>query len=121
MHAIGTDIVENKRIEATVRKFGDRFLNRIFTPDELAYCMKKVTRYQCLAARFAAKEAFMKAIGTGWGPIAFKEVEVLNLQNGRPVVKLHGNAARFAGRANVSISISHTNCCSTAVVLISDH
>jgi holo-[acyl-carrier protein] synthase len=108
----GVDISEVVRIEAAVKRFGDRFLHRVFTPAEVRYCMGKPNAAERLAARFAAKEAGMKAIGTGlhYG-VTWQDVEVLRLPGQRPVLQFHGKAAEFAARLgckHTHLSLSHT-------------
>jgi holo-[acyl-carrier protein] synthase len=108
----GVDITEVKRIEAAVERFGDRFLNRVFTPAEVSYCMGKTNAAERLAARFAAKEAGMKAIGTGLRHgITWHDVEVVRLPGQRPVLKFSGKAVEFAARLGCKrahLSLSHT-------------
>lgn len=108
----GVDISEVGRIEAAVKRFGDRFLHRVFTPDEVRYCMGKPNAAERLAARFAAKEAGMKAIGTGLRHgVTWQDVEVLRLSGQRPVLQFHGKAAEFAARLGCKrthLSLSHT-------------
>ena len=108
----GVDLCEVPRIKASIERFGARFIERIFTPAEIAYVERKANRYERYAARFAAKEAGMKAIGTGWRlGIAWRDFEVANLPSGKPTLRFHGVAARFAeklGVKNVALSITHT-------------
>ncbi len=108
----GVDITEVDRIEAAVKRFGDRFLKRVFTPAEVRYCMGKPNAAERLAARFAAKEAGMKAIGTGLHHgVTWQDVEVLRLPGQRPVLKFSGKAAEFAARLGCKrthLSLSHT-------------
>jgi holo-[acyl-carrier protein] synthase len=108
----GVDISEVDRIEAAVKRFGDRFLKRVFTPAEVRYCMGKPNAAERLAARFAAKEAGMKAIGTGLrGGVTWQDVEVLRMPGQRPVLAFHGKAAEFAARLGCKrthLSLSHT-------------
>src|SRR5712671_2719060 len=108
----GVDISEVDRIAAAVKRFGDRFLHRVFTPAEVHYCMGKPNAAERLAARFAAKEAGMKAIGTGLrGGVTWQDVEVLRLPGQRPVLKFSGKAAEFAARLGCKrthLSLSHT-------------
>ena len=109
---IGIDLAEVDRIRAAIERHGARFIDRIYTPAETAYVERKANRYERYAARFAAKEAGMKAIGTGWKRgVRWQDFEVANLPSGRPTLKLHGEAARIAGRLGVkaiSLSITHT-------------
>ena len=108
----GVDISEVDRIAAAVRRFGDRFLKRVFTPAEVRYCMGKPNAAERLAARFAAKEAGMKAIGTGLRHgVTWQDVEVLRLPGQRPILKFGGKAAEFAARLGCKrthLSLSHT-------------
>ena len=108
MLVTGIDIIEIHRIRSVVERWGDRFLNRIYTPKELAFCSGKENR---LAARFAAKEAASKALGLGIRGIAWKEIEVVRQRGHPPTIKLHGKAAKraeFLGITGLSISISHS-------------
>jgi holo-[acyl-carrier protein] synthase len=108
----GVDIAEVKRIQAAVNRFGERFLKRVFTPAELRYCMAKPNAAERLAARFAAKEAGMKAIGTGLRlGVTWQDVEVLRIPGQRPILQFHGKAAEFASRLGCKrthLSLSHT-------------
>jgi holo-[acyl-carrier protein] synthase len=109
----GVDLAEVDRIRAAIERHGRRFIDRIYTPAEIAYVERKANRYERYAARFAAKEAGMKAIGTGWRRgVRWQDFEVANLPSGRPTLKLHGEAARIAGELGVkaiSLSITHTS------------
>src|SRR5215813_15563084 len=108
----GVDITEVPRIKASVERFGQRFLSRVFTPEELRYCLAKPNSAERLAARFAAKEAGLKAIGTGLRHgITWQDVEVLRMPGQRPVLKFNGKAAEFAERLGCKrthLSLSHT-------------
>jgi holo-[acyl-carrier protein] synthase len=108
----GVDLAEVPRIRASIERFGDRFIRRIFTAAEIAYVERKANRYERYAARFAAKEAGMKAIGTGWKRgVTWQDFEVANLPSGKPTLRFHGVAAEFAsqlGVKNVSLSLTHT-------------
>jgi holo-[acyl-carrier protein] synthase len=108
----GVDLAEVHRIRESIERFGDRFTERIYTEREIAYVQKKVNRYERYAARFAAKEAGMKAIGTGWRRgIQWKDFEVANLPSGRPTLLLHGEAERIAqtmGVTAIHLSLTHT-------------
>jgi holo-[acyl-carrier protein] synthase len=118
----GVDIAEVDRIEAAVKRFGARFLKRVFTPAEVRYCMGKPNAPERLAARFAAKEAGMKAIGTGLRHgITWQDVEVLRLPGQRPVMQFHGKAAEFATRLGCKrthLSLSHTKEQAIAYVIL---
>src|SRR5262245_52720442 len=90
---IGIDVIQNDRIRESVEKFGDRFLNRIYTEGEQAYCKNCVNPAIHFAARFAAKEAAFKALGTGWAAgVKWKDIEVERLASGKPELHLHGEA-----------------------------
>ena len=108
----GVDIAEVGRIKAAVERFGERFLRRVFTPAEVRYCMGKPNAAERLAARFAAKEAGMKAIGTGLRHgVTWQDVEVLRMPGQRPILKFSGKAAEFAaqlGCKRTHLSLSHT-------------
>ncbi len=108
----GVDITEVARIRAAVDRFGERFLKRVFTPAEVRYCLSKVNAAERLAARFAAKEAGMKAIGTGLHQgVTWQDVEVVRLPGQRPQLRFAGKAAEFAaslGCKRTHLSLSHT-------------
>src|SRR2546428_12802744 len=97
--AVGIDIIEVGRVRKVFEKYGERFLQRVFTEKEVQQCRSKATR---LAGRFAAKEAISKALGTGIHGIALREMEVVQLRSGRPTVTLHGNAKRRAELLGIS-------------------
>lgn len=114
---VGTDIVEIARIAAALGRFGGRFLERVYTPAEQALCHGRPSE---LAARFAAKEAAMKALGTGRRGVGWREVEVLADMRGRPLLHLHGRAAARAaalGLPNLAVSLSHERGHAIAVVI----
>lgn len=108
----GVDLAEVDRLRRAIERFGERFLRRVFTPAEIAYVERRGSRYQRYAARFAAKEAGMKAIGTGWRQgVRWQDFEVANLSSGKPTLKLHGAAAQVAARQGVrsiALSLTHT-------------
>jgi len=118
----GVDLAEVARIQASVERYGDRFVQRIFTSGEIAYVERKANRFERYAARFAAKEAGMKAIGTGWRlGVTWRDLEVANLPGGRPILKLHGKAAEFAealGARAIHLSMTHTAQMAMAVVIL---
>ncbi len=119
---IGTDLAEVNRIRDSIARFGDRFLNRIYTGGERAYAESKANAAERFAARFAAKEAGMKAIGTGWNfGVKWKDFEVVNEPSGRPKLLLHGMACQIAkklGAERISISLTHTSEMAFAVVIL---
>ena len=108
----GIDIAEVPRIREAIERHGQRFLKRIFTEGEIQYCESKANRVERYAARFAAKEAGMKAIGTGWNHgVRWRDIEVARKPGGRPTLQLHGKAAEFAaklGATNIALSLTHT-------------
>jgi holo-[acyl-carrier protein] synthase len=108
----GIDIAEVPRIRQSIERFGERFLQRIFTAGEIRYCDSKANRFERYAARFAAKEAAMKALGTGWNHgVRWRDCEVVRLPGGRPTIAFHGKAGEFAaqlGMKNAALSITHT-------------
>jgi holo-[acyl-carrier protein] synthase len=115
--AVGVDIIEITRIEAALARHGDRFLGRVYTKLEVAACRGRVNE---LAARFSAKEAVMKALGTGARGVAWREIEVLPNHRGKPLVYLHGRALERAeriGLRGVDISLSHSRDFAVAFVV----
>lgn len=115
----GIDIVETSRIRGLVESHGQRFLDRCFTPAELAYCQQNTKRFfEHLAGRFAAKEAVLKVLGTGWrGGIAWTDVEILREPSGQPRVVLSGESQRIAEALGIirwHVSISHIETHATA-------
>src|SRR5271154_4632752 len=119
---IGIDIIEVARIEASHQKFGERFLNRILLPDEIAYCMSNRKPGPFLAARFAAKEAVSKAFGTGIGAdLGWQDIDIRRRESGEPFVVLHGGGELLLAtrRArHVLVSLSHTQAHATAVAIL---
>ena len=108
MLVTGIDIIEIERIESVVARWGDRFLQRIYTDQELDFCRGQISR---LAARFAAKEAAVKALGTGIRGIGWTEVEVVRQKGEAPSLRLHGKAAQKAkslGIRELALSLSHS-------------
>ena len=108
----GIDLAEIGRIERAIERYGARFLDRIYTQGEMRYCVSKANRYERYAARFAAKEAAMKALGTGWNHgVRWRDCEVTRMPGGRPTMTFHGKAGEFAaklGVKNAALSITHT-------------
>jgi holo-[acyl-carrier protein] synthase len=108
----GIDIAEVPRVAEAIERFGERFLRRVFTEEEIRYCDSKANRIERYAARFAAKEAAMKALGTGWNRgVRWRDIEVSRQPGGRPTITFYGVAAEFAaklGTKNVALSLSHT-------------
>jgi holo-[acyl-carrier protein] synthase len=121
---LGTDLVEIERIRRSVERFGERFLQRVYSEGEIAYCMRKKNFAESFAARFAAKEAGAKALGTGisYG-VSWTEFEVVRERSGKPVLRLSGRAAEIAARLGVvrtALSLTHTKGMALAVVLMED-
>ncbi|HEX7621109.1 MAG TPA: holo-ACP synthase [Anaerolineales bacterium] len=113
----GIDIIEIPRIQAALDRHGDRFQQRVFTPSEIAECRG---RADALAVRFAAKEATTKALGTGIGPVSWREVETLHKRSGEPYLVLHGRAeliAKYLGLTTWAVSLSHSKENAIAVVV----
>lgn len=119
---IGIDIVEVTRVQASVERFGERFLKRILLPDEIAYCQSHKTPGPFIAARFAAKEAISKAFGTGISAqLGWHDMEVKRKESGEPFVVLHGNGQKLLqerGGRGVLISLSHTGSHAAAVAVL---
>lgn len=118
----GIDIAEVPRIRQSIERFGGRFLQRVFTEGEIRYCESKANRFERYAARFAAKEAGMKALGTGWNfGVRWRDLEVARKPGGRPTLLLHGKAAEFAaklGATNIALSLTHTPAQAMAQVIL---
>lgn len=118
---VGIDIVEVERIEASINK-EKGFRELVFSAHEIGYCESKAKKFEHYAARFAAKEAFLKAIGTGWAEgTAFNEIEIYNDGSGKPHIRLLGETAVTLGHINndtIHVSLSHTGSMGTAVVMI---
>lgn len=118
----GIDLAEVDRIREAVERYGKRFVERVFTAAEIAYVEGKANRHERYAARFAAKEAGMKAIGTGWRRgVRWQDFEVRNQRSGRPELVLHGVAAEVARRMGVErvhLSLTHTAAVAQAFVIL---
>ena len=119
---LGIDVIQNDRIEQSLKRFGDRFISRIFTEGETAYCKAAVRPAIHFAARFAAKEAAFKALGTGWAKgIRWRDVDVHRLGSGQPELHLHGEALKRAtslGASRFFVSLTHDHTVSAAVVIL---
>jgi len=109
---MGIDVAEVPRIRAVIEGQGARFLQRVYTPDEAAYCEQFKNKYERYAGRFAVKEAAMKALGTGWSRgVRWVDIEISRRQGSRPTLELKGEARKIAdklGVRNIAISITHT-------------
>ncbi len=116
----GIDMIEIDRIAQSIARYGDRFLSRIFTPGEIAYCLRKKNSAESFAARFAAKEAGAKALGTGiQHGVTWKELEVRRLPGHRPNLYFSGRAREIAvqlGVRHISLSLTHSTTTAMAAV-----
>lgn len=121
---VGLDVVETARVERALAEFGARFTDRVYTAAELADCAARADRVEALAARFGAKEAFLKALGTGWVfGLSLRQVEVVRRDGGPPELRLTGSAAaRVAERGvrRIHLSLSHQPGFAAAVVILED-
>jgi holo-[acyl-carrier protein] synthase len=122
---LGTDLIETRRVQESIDRFGERFLERIFTAEEIAYCLrKKKNAAESFAARFAAKEAGAKSLGTGISRgVSWKEFEVQRAVSGQPSLHLSGRAAELAealGVRRVQLSLTHSRELAIAVVVVED-
>ncbi len=119
---IGVDLCEVERMELAIRRHGERLLNRIYTVAERRYCESKPNRMERFAGRFAAKEAAMKAIGTGWSRgVGWRDFEVARAASGQPVMLFHGAAGRIAAELGVTralVSITHIRSLAMAQVVL---
>ena len=119
---VGTDLVEIDRIQKAIEK-NSRFLQKVYTEEEIRYCQRKKNPWQSFAARFAAKEAVSKALGTGLGKIGLTDIEVQNQSTGQPQIVLHGAAQIFAqthGIKRVHISLSHSEVYAIATAIVEE-
>ncbi len=116
---IGVDVVEIRRMEEVVSKWGNSFLNKVFTATELAYAHSKRNPINHIAGRFAVKEAVAKALATGWASgFRWKDVEVRNDPSGKPSVILYGNVAQLLANSRILVSISHSESVVVATAII---
>ena len=119
IRGIGIDLEENKRIGGLINKWGESFIKRVFTDAEIAYCKDKKNHFASFTARFAAKEALLKALGTGLrNGLQWKDIELINDEYGKPYFNFFGKVKDTVGNDHVFVSISHTVSHSTAVVVI---
>jgi holo-[acyl-carrier protein] synthase len=118
----GIDIAEVPRISGSIERFGRRFVERVFTVNEIRYCESKANKAERYAARFAAKEAGMKALGTGWRlGVTWQSIEVGRAPGGRPTLEFHGKAAEFfarLGAVRAHLSLTHTKELAMAQVIL---
>jgi holo-[acyl-carrier protein] synthase len=118
---IGIDSIRTERMERIIVLHGERFINRIFTSGEQAYCSGKTMKYESYAVRFSAKEAMFKALGRGWGECGFTGVEVVSDWRGKPGILLHGCTKIIAEELGVNrifLSLTHDKWISSAVVIL---
>jgi holo-[acyl-carrier protein] synthase len=122
---LGTDIIEVVRIGEMIERHGEIFLQRVYTEQEIRYCQRRKAAIQHYAGRWAAKEAVMKTLGTGFSKgVGFRDIEVTALKSGRPIVTLHGGAQEIAGKLGIDevlISISHCRAYATATAIAMQH
>ena len=118
---LGVDIAEVGRIQAAIERHGETILRRLYTPAEREYCERFKNKYERFAGRFAAKEAAMKALGTGWRfGVRWRDIEVMREPTGKPSLRLHGVAGEFAARLgvkNISLTITHSGNLALAEVI----
>ena len=119
--AIGVDLCDVERLARIIEQQGDRFLKKVFTESEIQYCQPKHSKSQCFAARFAAKEALLKAIGTGLRDgLNWKDIEIVNDSLGKPSFKLYNKCADLLNEDNILLSLSHVESMSIAFVIIDE-
>jgi holo-[acyl-carrier protein] synthase len=118
---LGLDVAEIDRIEAAIKRHGAAFIERIFTPAEAAYCQRYKSPFERYAGRFAAKEAAMKALGTGWARgVRWRDIEVVREQSGKPTLELRGVARSIAdglGTKHIALTITHSGNLAIAQVI----
>jgi holo-[acyl-carrier protein] synthase len=118
---LGTDIVEIARIAKMIERHAETFINRIYTPEEIKYCQKRKHCYEAFAGRWAAKEAIMKVLGTGFVKgIGWLDIEILNEKSGQPFVNIRGGAGEYAEKIGIDeilITISHCKAYATATAI----
>ena len=121
IYSTGVDLAEIDRIERVIREYGDRFIKRVFTAQEIAYCSRKAAAASSYAARFATKEAVFKATGIGLSMgMRWRDVEVVNDMRGKPSVRLYGIAAERLQGKKVHLSISHSRNLAIAAVVVEE-
>lgn len=121
IRGVGLDIVEVERVRGVLDRHGDSFFDRVLTPGERAYCARFHDPAPSVAARFAAKEAVFKALGTGWsGGIRWTDVEVVRGETGPPRIELHGKAQEVAGRSRIWLSITHEKTLAAAMAVLEE-
>lgn len=115
---VGIDIVPIERIERVIEKWGDRFIKRVFCDGEISLCASSRNPAMCFAARFAAKEAFSKALGTGIRKLSWKDIEVAHKETGKPYLIIRGKSNTILKGRTVDVSLSDTKTLATAIVII---
>jgi len=123
IYGIGIDIVKIDRMRDVVRKWGERFLKRVFTASEITYCFKKREPYLSLAVRFAAKEALVKAVGSAF-TVSLTDIEVMNLESGKPYIKVNGKLREIFNGESIKkahLSLSHEHDYGVACVVLECH
>ncbi|MCL4137574.1 UNVERIFIED_CONTAM: hypothetical protein GTU68_025354 [Idotea baltica] len=122
---LGTDIVEIERIGEMIERHGELFLQRVYTEREIVYCQKRKECFQHYAGRWAAKEAVMKTLGTGFTKgVGWQDIEIVNIKSGKPIVELSGGAKNVAGLRGIDdvlITISHCRSYATATAIAMQH
>lgn len=122
IYGTGVDIIKISRIEKVIKKWGDRFIDRVFTADEKAFCLKRVKSYSAFALRFAAKEAFSKALGTGMRQGVFwRDIEVFHYKSGKPGLNVYGTSASLCEKEEIKsfqISLSDEDEYGIAMVIL---
>lgn len=120
IYGIGIDLVKTDRVREVVEKWGKRFLERVFTDEEISYCLRKRNTYLSIAVRFAAKEALIKAMG-GRAPVSFKDIEVVNVGSGKPALNIEGAMGKFLDGEGIRashLSLSHEKDYGVACVVL---
>jgi holo-[acyl-carrier protein] synthase len=120
IYGIGIDIVKIERMRTVVKKWGQRFLQRVFTKSEISYCYYKKEPYLSLAVRFAAKEALVKAVGSA-APVSLTDIEVMNMDSGKPLIKVNGKLKEFFDEKSIKkahLSLSHEHEYGIACVIL---
>ncbi|MEW6068606.1 MAG: holo-ACP synthase [Nitrospirota bacterium] len=120
IYGVGIDLVKIERMKEVVNKWGQRFLEKVFTQGEISYCYEKKNPYLSLAVRFAAKEALVKAIGSAI-PVSLTEIEVVNIDSGRPFLKVNGKLENFFKEKSIKaihLSLSHEHEYGVACVVL---
>ena len=119
IHSVGIDVIEIRRMEQSLARFGTRFRRRVFTEEECRYCDGRAEPPVHFAARFAAKEAMMKALGTGWGNgVDWKQIQVISHSGRPPLLAVSGRAADLCGSMRIHLSLTHSRLIAAAVVVL---